>query len=232
MTTKEFLNSLGCHIYIEDLKQKFTLPQRSIPYQEGITKEQINRLLRLANPNLATVILITCSSGMRISEILQLSDINFENNSTTITVRRDTTKTRETRITCITSEATESLKDYLTKHDSKINSSSNQFLFLKSHQMRLNSLKTRLKINDYKNHIHKNQDQYRIKSLENEIKIFSVEEQYAKSLNTTRQNYESPLRKLISKLPEYPIDKNNTENTAANPFIFLSFSNSLTCVCR
>ena len=122
MTAKEFLNSLGCRIYIEDLKQKFTLPKRTTPYQIGITKEQINRLLRLANSNLATVILIACSSGMRISEILQLklSDVSFDTNPTTITLRQETTKTRETRITCITSEATDALKDYLSKHMDKI----------------------------------------------------------------------------------------------------------------
>lgn len=58
MVAKEFLNSAGCKIYIEDLKQKFTLPKRSLPYEEGITKEEINHVIRLANSLLATVILI------------------------------------------------------------------------------------------------------------------------------------------------------------------------------
>ena len=59
-----------------------------------------------------------CSSGMRISELLQLriQDINFEKNPTTILVRAVTTKTRETRITCISSEATNALQDYIKRY--------------------------------------------------------------------------------------------------------------------
>jgi integrase len=204
MTSKEFLNSVGCKIYIEDMKQKFTLPKRTVPYQEGITKEQINRLLRLANRNLATIILMACSSGMRISEILQLklSDVNLDVNPTTITLRRETTKTRETRITCISSEATKALHDYITKYDSRIHLSSDQYLFLKSHKMRLDSLKTRLETDHYKNHILKNRDTHRVKLLEKEMIEFSLEEQYSRSLITARQNYENQLRKLISEIPE------------------------------
>jgi len=115
---KDFLNYLGCRIFIEDIKQRFRLPKASHVYEEGLTKETINRILRFANPKLSTSILMLCSSGMRISELLQLriQDIGFERNPTTILVRADTTKTRETRITCISSEATNALQDYIKKY--------------------------------------------------------------------------------------------------------------------
>jgi len=115
---KDFLNYLGCRIFIEDIKQRFRLPKAQHAYEEGLTKETINRIVRFANPKLATSILMLCSSGMRISELLQLriQDIDFEKNPTRILVRADTTKTRETRITCISSEATNALQDYIKKY--------------------------------------------------------------------------------------------------------------------
>jgi len=114
---KDFLNYLGCRIYIEDIKQRFRLPKNRHVYEEGLTKDTINRILRFANPKLATSILMLCSSGMRISELLQLrlQDIDFEKNPTTILVRAETAKSRETRITCISSEATNALQDYIKR---------------------------------------------------------------------------------------------------------------------
>jgi integrase len=118
VTAKEFLNHEGCHIYNEDLRQRFKLPRKSITYEKGLTKEIINHLLRLGNPKLATIILMACSSGMRINEMIQLrlSDIDFTTNPVTITLRKDTTKTRQTRITHITFEAKRALQDYLRKY--------------------------------------------------------------------------------------------------------------------
>jgi integrase len=115
---KDFLNYLGCRIYIEDIKQRFRLPKARHAYEEGLTKETINRILRFANPKLATSILMLCSSGMRISELLQLriQDIDFTKNPTTIIVKAETTKTRETRVTCISSEATNALQDYIKRY--------------------------------------------------------------------------------------------------------------------
>lgn len=126
---KDFLNFLGCKIYIEDIKQRFRLPKARHVYEEGLTKETINRLVRFANPKLATTILMVCSSGMRISELLQLrlEDIDFSKNPVTVRIRAETTKTRETRITCISSEATNALRDYLKRL-----AISSGYLFLKN----------------------------------------------------------------------------------------------------
>lgn len=114
---KEFLNSQGFHIYNEDIKQKFRLPKTQLVYEEGLTKETLVRLLHNSPNKLQVAILICCSSGMRVGELVQLkiSDVNFETTPTSLKIRKETTKTRETRITCISSEATRALKDYLTR---------------------------------------------------------------------------------------------------------------------
>jgi len=130
---KDFLNHQGCKIYNEDMKMKFRLPKRTSAYQKGLTREAINRVIRFANPKLSTIILIACSSGMRIGEIIQLklSDVDLSTTPVTITIRAETTKTRETRLTHISSEATNSLKDYLAKYGPQ-----NEFLFLREHELK------------------------------------------------------------------------------------------------
>lgn len=117
IVAKEFLNSQNLHIYNEDVKQKFRLPKKSIVYEEGLTKEILIRLLHNSPAKLQTAILVCASSGMRIEELVQLkiSDVDFSTNPTTISIRAETTKTREPRFTHITTEATTSLKDYLRR---------------------------------------------------------------------------------------------------------------------
>ena len=130
---KDFLNHQGCKIYNEDMKMKFRLPKRISGYKRGLTREAINRVIRFANPKLATIILIACSSGMRIGEIIQLklSDVDFTTAPTTITIRGPTTKTRETRLTHISSEAANSLNDYLARYGTQ-----NEYLFLREHVLK------------------------------------------------------------------------------------------------
>ena len=55
---------------------------------------------------------------MRIGELVQLrfSDIDFSTTPTSIRIRKETCKTRQTRFTCISDEATVTLKDYLSKN--------------------------------------------------------------------------------------------------------------------
>lgn len=117
VAAKEFLNSQGLHIYNEDIKQRFRFPKKENTFEEGLTKEILVRLLHNCSPKLQTAILMCISSGMRIGELVQLkiSDIDFTTNPTTIYLRKETTKTRESRFTCISAEATKALKDYLRK---------------------------------------------------------------------------------------------------------------------
>jgi len=119
---KDYLNFHDMHIYTEDVKQKFRTPKREVFYEEGLTKAILNRLLHNSSPKLQVVILLACTSGMRIGEMMQLrrSDIDFTTNPTTIRIRRETTKTRETRLTHTTTEASKILSDYITKRISQI----------------------------------------------------------------------------------------------------------------
>jgi len=115
---KDYLNFHGMHIYSEDIKQRFRIPKREAFYEEGLTKSILNRLLHNSRPKLQVAILVACSSGIRIGELIQLrlSDIDFTTTPTTIRIRRETTKTRETRFTHITTEASRTLSDYITKN--------------------------------------------------------------------------------------------------------------------
>ena len=133
VAAKEFLNSQNLHIYNEDIKQKFRFPKKERPFEAGLTKEILVRLLHNSTPRLQTAILICVSSGMRIGELVQLriSDIDFSSNPTTIHLRKETTKTRESRFTCISTEATKSVKDYLRKKYGWSNGSSlDAYLFM------------------------------------------------------------------------------------------------------
>lgn len=215
LVTKEFLNSEGCHIYNEDLRQKFRLPKKSTVYEKGLTKDTIRRLLRLANPKLATIILMACSGGMRISELVQLrlSDVNLETNPTTITIRKETTKTRQTRITHITSEAKLALQDYLRKYRQwHENDSSVKYLFLQTHEDKINRLRKRLKSDNYESKLFRRKDETRLESLENELKTLGNEELYAKAVITARHSLENQLEKVIGNIPELSTKNDNGRN--------------------
>lgn len=201
-TAKEFLNSEGFKVYKEDLRQKFRLPRVTKVYEKGLSKEIINRVLRFANPKLATAILTACSSGMRISEIIQLrmSDVDFNTSPTTILVRADTTKTRETRITHITAEATKALKDYLARQDSLLGN--DDYIFLISPEERLRKLKNRLEQNEYSNPMFRIKDESLLSNLELQLRESSTDEVYANSVKISRHNLESQLLRLLRNIPE------------------------------
>ncbi len=77
-TVKEFLNDCGCRIYNEDIRRSFKLPRKVTTITEGLTKEVVAQIVRLANYKLATAVLIACSSGMRIGEIMkQLNEMGY-----------------------------------------------------------------------------------------------------------------------------------------------------------
>jgi len=196
---KEFLNGEGCKIYNEDVKQRFRLPRVVLAYQKGLTKEIINRLVRLANPKLATCILVACSSGMRLGEIMQLklSDIDLTTNPTTILIRADTTKTREARITHFSSEATNALKDYLTRLN--LPKKNDDYVFLLQHKDRIKMAK------------HDNRSD-RLENLESQLESMIPEERYAKSVQTTCHNLQQQLTRIIKDNPELNKKTENDRN--------------------
>jgi integrase len=201
MVAKEFLNGQGCKIYNEDVKLRFRLPRKINIYEKGLTKDTINRIIRLANPKLAAIVLIACSSGMRIGEIVQLrfSNIDFVK-PTTITVRAETTKTKETRITHISSEATNALKDFLSRKSRLTNNE--DYVFLLQHEDRLRHLNERLEKNQYNNSGLQKMDKKNINILESNLRNISKDERYAKSVLSTNHNIEKQLSNLIKNIPE------------------------------
>lgn len=210
IVAKDFLNSEGCKIYNEDLNQRFRLPKKIQVYEEGLTKETINRIIRLANPKLATIILMICSSGMRIAETIQISlaDVDFTKTPTTIRIRAETTKTRESRIVCISSEATNILKDYLEKYQF-----SSGYIFLKTHEQKIKELRSRLEKDDYDRPAFKQKDRKRLETLESEMRNLSNDELYAKCVSTTRHSLENQLYHLIENIPELAKKNENERNS-------------------
>lgn len=114
---KGYLRYEGIKAYSEDFRQLVKLPKKLRHREEPLTKDILIRLLHNVPPKLQTAILVAVASGMRIGELVQLtiSDIDFESKPTKIRIRAEITKTKESRETYLTSEATKSLKDYLVR---------------------------------------------------------------------------------------------------------------------
>ena len=117
-STKKYIRYCGIRIYNEDFKQAVVMPRKMKVQETPLTKDLLLRLIRNSSPKLQAAILFAISSGMRISEIVQLTldDIDFSSNPTKIRIRAETTKTRAERETFITAEATNALKDYLRRN--------------------------------------------------------------------------------------------------------------------
>ena len=209
---KEFLNGEGCKIYNEDIKQRFKLPRKINVYEKGLTKDTINRIIRQANPKLAAVILIACSGGMRIGEIVQLrfADVDLKVNPARITIRAETAKTRETRITHISFEAVSALRDYLSRK--KIEMKNENYLFLLQHEDRLKILKKRLAKNEYENSGLYKIDLKNVNILESNLKKLSKEERYSKSVLSTCHNLEKQLSTVLKNIPELSEKNENGRN--------------------
>lgn len=116
-SVKGYLRNLGLRFNSEDYKQMVHIPKIVRQREEPITKELILKLQRNLPPKLQTVILVLSSSGIRLGELVQLelADIDFTTHPTTIRLRAKTTKTQTKRETFLTSEATNSLKEYLKR---------------------------------------------------------------------------------------------------------------------
>ena len=213
--TKEFLNTNGIKIYNEDLRQRLRLPKQDDIYEEGLTKEIINRVIRASGLKLATFTLMACSGGFRMGEItqLRLSDIDFSTNPTTIQIRKDTTKTRQTRFTQITNEASLSLKDYLAKTFRwKDGDKADRFLFLLTHEEKI--IKYKAQLNDPltdKNRLHLLKAY--VSKLESELKTLTPQQRYEKNVQSAKSSFEGMLRDVIKSIPDLAVKiKDNDRN--------------------
>lgn len=117
---KGYLRHIGLKINSDDLKQTVKVPRLTKSREIPLTKEIILKILRNANPKLQTAILVAISTGLRIAELVQIkiSDVDFATTPTTIYIRSNTTKTKQSREVFLTAEATNALKDYLERFHS------------------------------------------------------------------------------------------------------------------
>jgi len=115
---KGFLVDSDIDISNEKMKQKVVLPQAyEISSDRAPTRDELRRILLRSKLPTKAAITMLASSGMRLGELTQLkvSNIQFgENNSPSkIVLKPSTTKTRKRRMTFISPEATDLLKEYL-----------------------------------------------------------------------------------------------------------------------
>lgn len=120
---KSYFRKHGFKIYNEDVKQFIDMPRTTKESRAPLSKKEIRILLNSASPYLKMVILWLESSGMRISEFLQLKkeDVKLDLDPVEIHIRAETTKTRTDRVTFISQQAKESMtKDLFKPYTSKI----------------------------------------------------------------------------------------------------------------
>jgi integrase len=128
--TKEFFNYHNKELPSKDLKFiRNKLPKgnaRTIDKDMDI--ETIRVILQHLDVKGRALILVLASSGMRINEALSvtLDDVDLKSKPSCITVRGETSKTGDTRITFISAEATQAVNEWLKVRADYIRSSVNR----------------------------------------------------------------------------------------------------------
>ena len=152
---KGYLTHLQVDVFSEKCKQVVKLPKVRRVKKEALTKEILVKLLRNLDAKSSTAVLVATASGMRVGEIagLKLSDIEFNRDPVKINIRAETSKTREDRETYLTSEASEALKDYLTryfgwKEDSTNSQLQDLRIFGRTSKLRIDDKRSRLPHSD------------------------------------------------------------------------------------
>lgn len=112
---KSYLRSQGIRTNPDDIKQIIQFPKVRKQQREPIEFETIKTLIQKADTKREALYLLLMCSGMRIAEAMALrkADIDFKKNPALIRIRAETTKTRESRQTYMSSEAKEKIKPLL-----------------------------------------------------------------------------------------------------------------------
>jgi len=111
-----------CHdvrISSEDVKDYIAFPKIRKEPRRPITIEIIKKIFHEASPLRRAFYSVLISSGMRLGEALQLTlnDFHFDENPVRVTIRANTTKTKEGRETYISFEAVDKLKQLILNRD-------------------------------------------------------------------------------------------------------------------
>jgi len=107
----------GVRIANEDIKDFVQFPKPRKEPRRPITLEILKRILNDASKIRRALYSVLISSGMRLGESLQLTnqDFHLDENPIRVTIRAETTKTKEGRETYISSEAADKLKPIIEK---------------------------------------------------------------------------------------------------------------------
>ena len=110
-------------VFWDKLKKRGT-GSKPISKEEPLTKDILKQILTHGDAKIRSMALIMASSGMRVNELVQikLDDLDFSKTPTKITIShtgraKQSIKNKTSRITFISTEATESLKEWLKQRE-------------------------------------------------------------------------------------------------------------------
>jgi len=112
---KKYLNWYGFEIYSEGVSSRLNFPRKIYEEPYPLTLEDIEKLLASSNPQRRVLYLFLSSTGLRISESIQIrkSDLDFSFDRIMIRVKGKYTKTKKPRKTFITKETQKYLEPML-----------------------------------------------------------------------------------------------------------------------
>jgi len=115
---KAFLIDSDFEISDSKLRGKVTLPAKyDLSIDQAPTREEVKKIMLRSKLDTKAAVAMLASSGMRIGELasLRVSDISLgeQGEPSKVTLKAAMTKTRKRRLTFISAEATELLKEYL-----------------------------------------------------------------------------------------------------------------------
>jgi len=107
---KSWLRANAVRINNDDVKQFVHQPKLIRETKHPISIEEIREIHEKSSKVMQALLVTLMSSGMRVSECLQLKLADIDTNEGTIRLRADTTKTREERTAFVSREATNHIK--------------------------------------------------------------------------------------------------------------------------
>lgn len=101
----------------EDVKDYVSFPKRIHERRRPLTREQVQTMLKFSNARMSALFLVLLSSGMRVSEALNLRirDVKFNCDPVRITIPAGITKARQERETFMSKEARMALEPFINQ---------------------------------------------------------------------------------------------------------------------
>ncbi len=114
---KNYLNWYGFEIYSESVKSRLNFPTKIEEEAYPLTLDDIKKIINEANPKRRALYLFLSSTGMRISESVQIKkrDLDFSYDRIMVRIAGKYTKTKKPRKVYVTKETEKILSDILEK---------------------------------------------------------------------------------------------------------------------